>query len=1318
MRPFENLIDGVPWLGAMLFQVTLIAALGTGLWLALRRLGSAARPSVLLACLASVLVVPVLALMVPVWLPIPEMGLGASSTRQASASTVVVLPPPVVLSPPDSAPPQPQVEKPATAPKQLVTAVRPPAGSESSPAAVDAHRKAGIAEPTVTLPAPEPAVPPSPAWGFGELAAGLWFLGAGFSLLVAGLRLVSLAICWKNARPLHGAERERLAELDSLGAECGLGGPIALRETAAVGSPLALGLWRPAILLPLSWRGWTAEQRTAILAHELAHLRRRDFVAGLVAELARCVYWFHPLVRWLVGRLRLEQEYSADAWAVSVTSDPDHYVCCLAQLALSLDRGKTRLAPAMWHRRPEILRRIDMLRQYPGRAQRLAKSSSVLGVLVAVATCIAVAGVGYLPAEGGQPAAAQGGTGDKDRADALGDPLPAGALARFGTLRWRHPADVSFVAFALEGKAVLTAGEDGSIRLWDRETGKEIRRFSGPAADQPARGGVMLNGDAGWVMGGSGAPVTLAVSADGKVLAMADAKGLRLLDLTTGKELRTLKSPRGGVTSLLFSPDGTTLAVRGAAGGFAVLQTGDGKEIQQIKAPQQDGVRFLILGQGGDDSPGWAISHDAKALATADSDFDQQNGNVSNFVRLWSLETAKEIRKIDLKNDVASAVAYSPNGKMLAYVGGKAIHLLEPDGGKEIRQFKHNAGSVTSLVFAPDSKSVAARSRNGIVRVWDTDSGKELEKLGEAIPRPVAFGNQFFIGGLGSMARRDLAFSPDGKTIAAASGQSVRLWEAATGKEQTASTPRSKVTAVVLTPDGKVLVSRGADGVIRRWDAVSGKELNQFREPQGTTCGAFTVDGRLVALGAGDGTIRVCDTTSGKELHKLKGHTGGTGALAFSRDGKMLSSRSAGDDDVRLHDVTKGSELQHIVLQKADAADAGGVVVLLLNGFGGALANVSLAFSPDGQTVVTNLGANNYPAMMLNPGGDAPAGNTRLQMWDVATGKATRQITLPSQAGVASLAYSPDGRILAVENTDQTISLWEVASAKERAKLGKAVQPAAADGGMNATVVAKFLGGAGMAGPVANATTMVFSPDGGLLASRGPGNSVRVWDVAAAKEIGQFKGHEGPVTALAFAADGKTLATGSSDTTILTWNAAALKREPRPPVGDVDAKQVDALWSNLAGDDAAKAFQSILALAAAPKQAVPFLRERLQAAAAVDRKTLERLVNDLDSEKYAVRQKATEELHKLGDLAIPPLKKLIASQPTLETRRRAEILLDKLIGGVLTPEQIRMVRAVEVLEKVGTPEARQIIETLAQGAPGALPTRQAQAVLERMERRQ
>src|SRR5262249_27675648 len=98
-------------------------------------------------------------------------------------------------------------------------------------------------------------------------------------------------------------------------------GGVGVGGGGGIGSRGRVGLLRAVILLPRGRRSWSAEERALILGHELAHVRRRDFLAGLVAELAVCLCWFHPLVRWLAGRLRLEQEYAADAWAASAAAD-------------------------------------------------------------------------------------------------------------------------------------------------------------------------------------------------------------------------------------------------------------------------------------------------------------------------------------------------------------------------------------------------------------------------------------------------------------------------------------------------------------------------------------------------------------------------------------------------------------------------------------------------------------------------------------------------------------------------------------------------------------------------------------------------------------------------------------------------------------------------------------------------------------------------------------------------------------------------------------------------------------------------------------
>jgi hypothetical protein len=249
------------------------------------------------------------------------------------------------------------------------------------------------------------------------------------------------------------------------------------------------------------------------------------------------------------------------------------------------------------------------------------------------------------------------------------------------------------------------------------------------------------------------------------------------------------------------------------------------------------------------------------------------------------------------------------------------------------------------------------------------------------------------------------------------------------------------------------------------------------------------------------------------------------------------------------------------------------------------------------------------------------------------------------------------------------------------------------------------------AGPVG----LAFSPDGRALAARGADLSVHVWDVTAGKEIGQLKGHSGRIETVTFAPDGKTLASGATDTTILLWDTAGLVKElAKAQAVELSAAEVETLWGDLAGDDAAKALSGVLKLTAAPRQSVLFLSERLKPAARIDPRKMDGWIGELESEKYAVRQEAAANLLKSGEQAVPTLRKVLASSPPLETRKRVEELLEKLTGGTLTAEQLRLIRAVEALEWIGTPEARQVLRTLAQGAPGALPTREAEAALNRL----
>jgi hypothetical protein len=245
---------------------------------------------------------------------------------------------------------------------------------------------------------------------------------------------------------------------------------------------------------------------------------------------------------------------------------------------------------------------------------------------------------------------------------------------------------------------------------------------------------------------------------------------------------------------------------------------------------------------------------------------------------------------------------------------------------------------------------------------------------------------------------------------------------------------------------------------------------------------------------------------------------------------------------------------------------------------------------------------------------------------------------------------------------------------------------------------------------------VAVSADGKTLASGGSEDGIlRIWDITTGKELAALRGEFDTVWAVAFTPDGNTLAAAEGpDTTIRLWDVSGLGGASGAPAVALSEKELEDSWAALGGDDAARAYRAIDALVKTPGQSVPLLKKRLRPVAAADAKRVARLITDLDNEDFAVRDRARRDLESLDEAAGPGLRKALAGRPSAEVRRSVEQLVAALDNPAGSPERLRVLRAIEVLEQIGTAEVRQVLQTLAGGLPEAQVTKEARAARDRL----
>lgn len=593
-------------------------------------------------------------------------------------------------------------------------------------------------------------------------------------------------------------------------------------------------------------------------------------------------------------------------------------------------------------------------------------------------------------------------------------PVPIKGVGSWTIESRRHRGALFCFTVSPDGKHAATGGIDGTIRVWDLETGQFVRA---------------LVGHDSYVYGLSWSPRN-------NLLASAGAWDgtVRLWDVAAGKPLKVFKGLREFAHHVAWSPDGTKLAAAGAQSGWIWLCTGtsQAKEILEVGqyvynlAWSPDGNYLAACGRQLPVSIiDVAATRVTRTFGTANDAFTTAAwspdgrllaaGSASGTI-VWEVSEEKEVKKLDAR---CASVAWSPDGKQLATAGtsGSLVELWDAASGKAAGKLP---GAASKVLWHPETKQIFTMSSVHFA-VWDPGKAKAVRSVDAGGTTPPFWApGQPIVTGLGTA---DLA-----------------LWDAATAKflfRLEAHT--APVAAVAWSRNGETLASACADKAVRLWDAGSGKLLHTLvGHGAAVSTVAWSPNGKLLASAGHDKTVRIW-TAEGESQAVLEGHTEPVTALAWSPSSNLVASGS-NDQSVMIWDPERGKQARTIqayqIVQSLAWTSAGRTSALAC----GTLDDTIRIFNAGSGQQVGSLSHPGSPpnvsALAWLPVGNllfSGRGNHSVQLWDVRAGKVVH--SLPAMAPVQYVTSAANGSILVAGNSDRTVRFWDAASGQLRGVL-------------------------------------------------------------------------------------------------------------------------------------------------------------------------------------------------------------------------------------------------------------------------------------------
>ena len=739
--------------------------------------------------------------------------------------------------------------------------------------------------------------------------------------------------------------------------------------------------------------------------------------------------------------------------------------------------------------------------------------------------------------------------------------------------------------------------------------------------------------------------------------------------------------------ALTFSPDGKVLgSFSTTEDGLRLWDTATGKEIARHVAPitcaafTRDGRVVLT------DGPRCKVWHPTTNALREFPDGTIPEGTTAvcahpdgttlvaaspDKIALIDLQTGRPKRELKTPAGATpNRVAFSPDGRWLAGSGlGTGVWLWEVRTGKRLRTYQAAHPEACEFAFSPDGTRLAVATDK--VRVYPTDSQDELDGFN---PPDDALANP--------------TFSADGKTVFALDlDGNVKRIDAATGElgdDWNSPAADSLRIPLALAPGGALVAATDRDGGIRVWNPETGKgptveRLTMLYDP------GLSADGKAAACLDSVSRLHTFDPLTGKLVKTaqlpIDAETPVSWDPKFRRAAAVVMNEEIRIIDVYANAVTSKfplpteTGLPTVAFCPADRTR----VAVLAPGL------VVVVNAPTGRVVrtINTGGRGDQPRGGFSPDGRlfTVSAAPRPAVWEVSTGKKRFELELDNPV---DSVFSPDGRLLAAWDTSDTIVLFDLRTGTTARRF----QLPGGDGSLSCAA---------------------FSPDGKKLATGDLNGVVALWDVATGESLLVLDRHEGQVSGLRFSADGTRLLSTSHDGTALYWDLTA---RPLPEAVQAVAGLDDA-FKLLGSGDAVLAQRGMDFLYRRPAEAVPFLVKVLPVPKAVSADRIARLIAELDSDDFLTRQAAAKELEAVGGEATAALRTAAEKSPSAEVRKAAGELAAKGDGPATRPDDLRVLRAVEVMEHLGTPASRDALKAWAAGPAGHRLTTEAAAAAKR-----